>query len=191
MAHIALFGTSADPPTYGHQAILEWLATQFDWVVVWAADNPFKQQQTPLQHRQAMLELLIEHLGRSVPNVRLCPSLSDARTLNSVQKAQQKWPQDGLTLVVGSDVVGSLPHWYQVQELLTLIEILIVPRPGTPVTEANLKAVRELGGRLQMATFMGPNVSSTEYRQSPDRETTLPAIADYIRHHALYGPFRG
>jgi Cytidylyltransferase-like len=54
MIHTALFGTSADPPTLGHQAILEWLATQFDEVAVWAADNPFKVQQTPLYHRQTM-----------------------------------------------------------------------------------------------------------------------------------------
>ena len=39
---IALFGTSADPPTIAHQKIISWLGSQFDRVAVWAANNPFK-----------------------------------------------------------------------------------------------------------------------------------------------------
>ena len=42
---IALFGTSADPPTAGHQKILRWLSEGYDRVAVWAADNPFKCHQ--------------------------------------------------------------------------------------------------------------------------------------------------
>lgn len=43
MTRVALFGTSADPPTVGHQAILRWLSEHYDQVAVWAADNPFKK----------------------------------------------------------------------------------------------------------------------------------------------------
>lgn len=57
--HIALFGTSADPPHQGHCEILRWLATQFDHVAVWASDNPFKTHQSPLGDRSAMLRLMI------------------------------------------------------------------------------------------------------------------------------------
>lgn len=46
--NIALFGTSADPPTRGHGKILTWLAQHYDQVAVWAADNPFKQHQASL-----------------------------------------------------------------------------------------------------------------------------------------------
>ena len=42
MKSVALFGTSADPPTSGHGAILGWLSQHYDQVAVWAADNPFK-----------------------------------------------------------------------------------------------------------------------------------------------------
>ena len=60
--NVALFGTSADPPTAGHQAILKWLSERYDWVAVWASDNPFKFHQTSLEHRGAMLRLLIEDI---------------------------------------------------------------------------------------------------------------------------------
>jgi nicotinate-nucleotide adenylyltransferase len=63
MVNIALFGTSADPPTSAHQAILNWLSYHYDHVAVWASDNPFKTHQTPLEHRSTMLRLLIEDIS--------------------------------------------------------------------------------------------------------------------------------
>jgi nicotinate-nucleotide adenylyltransferase len=191
MVQIALFGTSADPPTVGHQVILEKLATRFDQVAVWAADNPFKPDQTPLAHRQAMLALLIQDLHQRHPNILLCPQLSDARTLNSVHLAQQNWPQGQFTLVVGSDVLDSLPNWYRVRELLSTIHLLIVPRPNAPVTSPNLDVLAQLGGQFAVATFMGPDVSSTAYRQSKAEDGMMPAIADYIQRHNLYTRTRG
>ena len=66
---IALFGTSADPPHLGHQSILSWLAHEFDQVAVWAADNPYKADQSPIRDRAQMLRLLITTLPPSSPNI--------------------------------------------------------------------------------------------------------------------------
>jgi nicotinate-nucleotide adenylyltransferase len=186
MIHTALFGTSADPPTLGHQAILEWLATQFNEVAVWAADNPFKVQQTPLHHRQAMLARLVEAINIKASNVTLYPKLAHSRTLHSVQQAQADFPNTRLTLVVGSDLVNTLPTWFHAGELLQLVELLIVPRPGTPIASTNLNAIKDLGGRFTLAQFEGPDVSSTNYRQQGERYPMIPAIAAYIQQHGLY-----
>ena len=45
---IALFGTSADPPTLGHEALLTELTKIFPKVITWASDNPDKKHQLPL-----------------------------------------------------------------------------------------------------------------------------------------------
>ena len=58
MTKIALFGTSADPPTKGHQAIIKWLSKNFEKVVIWASDNPLKNHQTFLEKRSKMLSIL-------------------------------------------------------------------------------------------------------------------------------------
>jgi nicotinate-nucleotide adenylyltransferase len=187
MVQIALFGTSADPPTTGHQAIVEWLATRFDTVAVWAADNPFKSGQTPLLHRRAMLALLLEAVGQRYSNIQVCPHLSDARSLNSVHLAQKEWPNAQLVLVVGSDVLVSLPSWYRIDELLKVVHLQIVPRPGFAVDSADLATLKALGAQLSVAAdFIGPDVSSTAYRQMKTEEVMIPAIATYIRHHGLY-----
>ena len=50
-ATIALLGTSADPPTRGHQALLEQLLEHHGQVVTWASDNPGKCHALPLADR--------------------------------------------------------------------------------------------------------------------------------------------
>jgi nicotinate-nucleotide adenylyltransferase len=187
MVQVALFGTSADPPTTGHQAIVEWLAARFDTVAVWAADNPFKSGQTPLVHRQAMLALLLEGVGQTYSNVLLCPHLSHARSLHSVHLAQKDWPEAQLVLVVGTDVLNSLPNWYRIDELLKLVQLQIVPRPGFPVDSEDLNALQALGAKVSIAAdFIGPDVSSTTYRQTKAEAVMIPAIATYIHQHGLY-----
>ena len=48
---IALLGTSADPPTRGHQDRLAQLLTRYDRVATWASDDPMKPHGAPLAVR--------------------------------------------------------------------------------------------------------------------------------------------
>ena len=184
---IALFGTSADPPTAGHQAILRWLSEHYDWVAVWASDNPFKGPQTPLEHRTKMLRLMIEELDLPGNNISLHEELSDRRSLIAVEKAREIWGKDAdFTLVIGSDLVSQIRHWYRVEELLQKVQVLIVPRPGYPTEDEELEALRRLGGTLASADFNAPAVSSTAYRQHRDESAVTQPVADYIHREKLY-----
>ena len=62
-AALALFGTSADPPTRGHQALLEGLLSRYGQVSTWASDNPMKQHGAPLKLRARLLGTLVQQLG--------------------------------------------------------------------------------------------------------------------------------
>ncbi|MFB2921854.1 nicotinate-nucleotide adenylyltransferase [Aerosakkonema funiforme] len=186
MHTIALFGTSADPPTTGHQAILNWLSQNYDWVAVWASDNPFKSHQTPLQHRAAMLRLLIESIDPPRHNIGLHQELSSPRTLETLSKAKSKWPFTELTLVIGSDLVTQLPRWYRVEELLRQVQLLVVPRPGIPIEDTALQPLREMGGSVAIASLNSPDVSSTAYREKGDRTSLTPIVEAYIHREHLY-----
>jgi nicotinate-nucleotide adenylyltransferase len=184
--HIALFGTSADPPTLGHQTILHWLSRRFDIVAVWASDNPFKSDQTPIHHRVQMLKLLIEDTPALHHNIQFCPELSSSRTLDSVQAAQQIWKKAQFTIVIGSDLVSQLPRWYQVQQWITHVNLLIMPRPGAPIHEADLAELRRMGATVAIAPIMGLDTSSSSYRQQGNRHAISPAIQAYIHQAQLY-----
>ncbi len=186
MQTIALFGTSADPPTIGHQRILGWLSYRFDAVAVWASDNPFKADQTPLAHRLEMLKLLIHDLRRSRPNVQCFPELSQPRTIHTLEIAKRRWTDANFTFVGGSDLVAQLPTWYQIEDLLREVNLLIVPRPGYPLSEAALAQLRQRGARMAIADLMGPDISSTAYRNHKDTNGLTAAIEDYIHREHLY-----
>ncbi|TAF09624.1 MAG: nicotinate-nucleotide adenylyltransferase [Nostocales cyanobacterium] len=187
MRKIALFGTSADPPTAGHQKILKWLSESFDWVAVWAADNPFKSQQTPLDHRAAMLNLLITDIEPPQGNISLEQELSSWRTLETVEKAKLRWGNEiEYTLVIGSDLVSQLPHWYHVADLLKQVQLLVIPRPGYVIDDSNLEEIRDLGGKIAIASITGLDVSSTAFREQKDPETLTPPVIAYIHREHLY-----
>jgi len=186
MFSIALFGTSADPPTTGHQAILHWLCHRYDWVAVWAADNPFKAHQTPLSYRMEMLGLLIETIDSPTRNIQLCPNLSHPRTIYTVERARQIWPRADFTLVIGSDLVKQLPTWYRIDELVKQTRLLIMPRPGYPVEEAELFKLKQLGAKVILSDLTPPDTSSTTYRETGDPHGLTPPIEAYIHRQHLY-----
>lgn len=187
MVTIALFGTSADPPTAAHQAILNWLSYHYDCVAVWASDNPFKSHQTPLEHRSTMLRLLIEELKPPRHNIGLYQSLSSPRTLETVKFAQQKWScHADLTLVIGADLISQMPRWYQIEQLLRQVKLLVMPRTGYEIDEASLEALRQLGADIAIAQVKLPSVSSTAYREKGDSNIVIPPIEDYIHQEQLY-----
>ena len=184
---IALFGTSADPPHRGHCDILRWLSTQFDQVAVWASDNPFKAHQSPLRDRAAMLRLMIRDIPVSERNIALYKELSHSRTIFSVERARDRWPNAELTLVVGSDLVKQLPRWYKAKELFQQVRILVVPRPGYDLSDHVLMEVQQQGGNITVANIPKTfDVSSSYYRQTDDPDALPTAVRAYINQKKLY-----
>lgn len=188
--NIALFGTSADPPTRGHGKILTWLAQHYDQVAVWAADNPFKQHHASLDHRNAMLQTLVNEL--SPKNISFLSELSYRRSVMTVAHAHELWPEAELNLVIGSDLAAQLPSWYESQSLIQQAKLLIVPRPGTPLGQEALNPLLQMGAQITVADMEGLDVSSTAYRECGGHEQgdhpqiISPAVEAYIDRTDLY-----
>lgn len=182
---IALFGTSADPPTKGHQQILTWLSQRYDLVVVWTADNPFKQHGANLEQRHQMLKILIEEAETARDNIELNTKISDRRTINTVHRAQAIWPQAEFTLIIGSDLVEQIQSWYRSQELLSEVKLLIIPRPGYQIDEEAVERLSKLT-EVAIASIQPAEVSSSEYRQQHNQNILTQGIKTYIQTHQLY-----
>ena len=60
---IALFGTSADPPTIGHKKILEELSKIYSYIITYASDNPKKKHKENIFFRKLLLETLIKDIN--------------------------------------------------------------------------------------------------------------------------------
>ena len=192
---IALFGTSADPPTIAHQEIIIWLASQFDRVAVWAADNPFKEHGASLIERSQMLELLIDEVRPSIDTqAQVYPDLSSRRTVETLSIAQTIWSDAKFTLTIGADLVTQLPKWYRIGELLAQVDLLIIARDGNPIDKIDIDRLTNLGARISFAPLTTPPVSSTIIRTIKAHNITVDrqiqgltsAVATYIQQNSLY-----
>ncbi len=187
MKKIALFGTSADPPTAGHQEILRELKDRYDLVGVWAADNPYKKHGTELKHRMKMLELLIGEIEGGEEKIYVGEELSDRRTLLSMEKAKKKWGEENdYTVVIGADLVGQIKSWYRVEELFQRGKLLIVPRADYKIDRAQLEEIEKLGARYEIASIEGPRISSSEYRNQGNQAMLTKSVREYIERAKLY-----
>ena len=161
--HVALFGTSADPPHRGHQSILNWLTQVFDEVAVWAAENPYKEHQSPLSDRAEMLGLLIKTLPNA-NRIGVYQSLSDRYSIHSITRARQIWPTAKFSLVVGADLISQLPKWYKAEEIFKQVEILVFPRPGYPIQGPALTVLQQQATVNIAQPPQQYNIASSRYR---------------------------
>ena len=185
MPQIALLGTSADPPTRGHQALLEGLLQLYPQVITWASDNPKKQHGAPLALRAELLQALVNQIGDS--RLHQNQSLSDPFTLCTLQRARERWPQAELVFVVGSDLAAQIPSWKQTEQWLPHCRLAIAPRQGWPLTGAALQQLQRHGARLDQLNLCVPASASSDLRQQPRQEKLPEAVWPLLLKHNLYG----
>ena len=182
---VALFGTSADPPTRGHQALLEGLLQLYPQVATWASDNPLKQHGAPLEQRAALLGQLVAAIGN--PRLSHRQELSSPWAITTLERAAACWPGRELVFVVGSDLAPQLPGWKQARAVLERCRLAIAPRTGWPLQPGSVKALEALGGRVITLNLEVPATASSAVRQNPDPSQIPAALVPLLLEHNLYG----
>jgi nicotinate-nucleotide adenylyltransferase len=134
-------------------------------------------------------------------------------TLQRLRKQLQ--PTDELFFLLGADSFLTLKSWHRCAELLVFCDFIVAGRPGFSLEQINAALPQgvENAGEVREAgftrfTLSGPsgqsaelfllpdldqNISATEIRaalaEGSEPQTVLaPAVAEYIRSHALYRP---
>ena len=182
---LALLGTSADPPTEGHRALLAGLAEHYGQVVTWASDNPFKQHGAPLAMRAQLLAALVQDLRD--PRIQHSQAISSPRAIDTVVRAAELWPNHQLVFVVGGDLAAQVPRWYRAEELLQRCRVAVVPRQGFPLDPEALATIKALGGQPEVVHLPIPATASSAIRRQPSPEQVPPALWAELVKHNLYG----
>ena len=182
---VALLGTSADPPTCGHQALLEGLLSHFPRVATWASDNPMKQHGALLPQRAALLAALVHAIDN--PHLKLVQELSSPWAITTLQRAARLWPEAELVFVVGSDLAAQIPRWKDAETLLRSCRLAVVPRSGWPLDPATVAHLERLGGRVQALPLQIPAAASSAIRQQPRPDQVPAAVWPVLLQHNLYG----
>lgn len=182
---IALFGTSADPPTLGHEALLSELTKIFPKVITWASDNPDKNHQIPLLKRTQLLRILVKKISH--PKLELVQELSSPRTIHTLKKAFQLWPEANFSFVIGSDLAIQIPKWLNAKSVLKRATIAIAIRDGWPIRDSQLKEIQKLGGKVNLLPFKIPKSSSSKFRERPQEVLVPQELLPLLIEENLYG----
>jgi nicotinate-nucleotide adenylyltransferase len=185
---VALFGTSADPPTVGHRAVLAGLLELYPLVCTWASNNPFKQHGAPLEVRAALLAAVVDELCLHHPpgQLQLRQELSSTRALESLAAAQRLFPAHQRVFVVGSDLVPQIPRWAAVKDWLPHCRLAVIPRRGWPLQAEELETLRSLGAQLEHLPLEIPEAASSTVRRHPNPELVPPALLPQLVQQNLY-----
>ena len=186
---LALFGTSADPPTVGHQAVLAGLLEHYPKVCTWASENPFKEHCSPLEVRSALLGAVVQGLAAQHQPGRLQQrqELSSRRAIDSLQAAQRLFPGDQPVFVVGTDLLAQIPSWYAVNEWLPNYQLAVVPRQGWPLDDQDLLRLERLGARIEHLPLLIPASASSAIRRHPNPELVPAELLPMLVAQKLYG----
>ena len=184
-ATIALLGTSADPPTLGHQALLEGLLNHFQRVATWASDNPMKRHDACLELRSELLQALVMAIDN--PRLSIDQTLSSPYTITTVERAARLWPHHELCFVVGSDLATQIPHWKQSELWLKRCRLGVVPRKGWPLEPEHLDRLRHLGAQITILPLQIPETASSSIRKTSAADQIPKPLWPLLLEHNLYG----
>jgi nicotinate-nucleotide adenylyltransferase len=135
---IGVFGGTFDPVHQGHLILAEQCREQGRLDQVWfipSARPPHKRenQLTPFARRVEMLALAIAGQPAfridELENEQAGPNY----TVRTLEEIHRRHPDSEFALIIGSDCLPDLPHWYEPQRLVSLATLLIAARPGFPV----------------------------------------------------------
>lgn len=202
---IGILGGTFNPVHIGHLFIAHAAAEAFNLSQVLMLPcmvSPFKvgaQAAVDGEHRIEMVRLAVA--GDAL--LRCC-CLDIERggvsfAIDSVKSLRAKFPQAHFSFIIGGDSLAELHHWYKIEEMLELCEVITVCRPGAvlPGGAAELPFAQTQAERLLAGIIEGRlcDVSSTEIRSRVADGRSIRylvplAVEEYILKCGLYGSAR-
>lgn len=178
---LGLYGGTFDPIHNGHTHLIEELLHRkvVDRILVIPAGEPRLRANAPVAtgaQRRAMCQLAINDLPPEVRSkVEVNPieilRMGPSYTIDTVEAVKQTYPDDDLVLIIGSDAHQKIEQWHRVDELMKLVTLEVIERPGSASGHGrDIDAI---------------DLSATQVRLGQSDQLS-PSVANYIKEHNLY-----
>ena len=199
MERIGIFGGTFNPPHIGHirAAVRGAEALGLDRVLIIPARQvPGKQIPADSPTPEQRLEM-VRLAAAACPNLEVSGlevnRQEDSYTWQTVLEVKERYPQAELVLMVGSDMLLSLPKWQQAEKIVKVATVAVLPRGGRQeknLLPSGIAALEKMGARVTVAENIPCEISSTQLRRllafRCASEFLDPAVEDYIRKNGLY-----
>ena len=181
---IALFGTSADPPTIGHKKILEELSKIYSFTITYASNNPKKKHEENISMRSILLKALVEDLDN--PKIIFNQTISSQWAFESIEKAQNKYKLHKIDFVIGSDLILDIFSWKHSEKIIKEVNFFIIERGGYPVKSNTLKILSNRQVKFKLSTIDIPNISSSMVRLNKNYSDLPKSLINIVKRNNLY-----
>ena len=181
---IALFGTSADPPTIGHKKILEELSKIYDFTISYVSNNPQKKHIEDISIRSHLLKTLIDDLDN--PKILFNQKISSQWAVESIKKCKEIYKFNNLDFVIGSDLIKDIFYWKNFDKIILEVSFFIILREGYPVESNTLKMLETYRVKFKISTIKTPNISSSKFRLNFNCSNLPSSLIDIVKKNNLY-----
>ena len=181
---IALFGTSADPPTIGHKKILEELSKIYAFTISYVSNNPKKKHIEDISIRSHLLKTLIDDLDN--PKILFNQKISSQWAVESIKKCKEIYKFNNLDFVIGSDLIKDIFYWKNFDKIILEVSFFIILREGYPVESNTLKMLETYKVKFKISTIKTPNISSSKFRLNLNSSNLPSSLIDIVKKNNLY-----
>jgi len=181
---IALFGTSADPPTIGHKKILEELSKIYAFTISYVSNNPKKKHIEDISIRSHLLKTLIEDLDN--PKILFNQGVSSQWAVDSIKKCKKIYEFNNLDFVIGSDLIQDIFYWKNFDKIIEEVSFFIILREGYPVESNTLKMLETYNVKFKISSIKIPNISSSKFRLNFNYSNLPTSLIDIVKKNNLY-----
>jgi len=181
---IALFGTSADPPTIGHKKILEELSKIYAFTISYVSNNPQKKHIEDISIRSHLLKTLIDDLDN--PKILFNQKISSQWAVDSIKRCKEIYKFNNLDFVIGSDLIKDIFYWKNFDKIILEVSFFIILREGYPVESNTLKMLETYKVKFKISTIKIPNISSSKLRSNFNYSNLPTSLIDIVKKNNLY-----
>ena len=181
---IALFGTSADPPTIGHKKILEELSKIYGFTISYVSNNPKKKHIEDISIRSHLLKTLIEDLDN--PKILFNQRVSSQWAVESIRKCKGIYKFNNLDFVIGSDLIKDIFYWKNFNKIISEVSFFIILREGYPIESNTLKMLETYNVKFKISSIKIPNISSSKFRLNFNYSNLPTSLIDFVKKNNLY-----
>ncbi|MBR4994871.1 MAG: nicotinate (nicotinamide) nucleotide adenylyltransferase [Alistipes sp.] len=188
-----LYFGSFNPVHRGHTALAEYAVEKGlcdEVAMIISPQNPFKQDavQAPEMDRYAMVEIACRNSrfpNHIVPSVIEFLLEKPSYTINTLRHLKENYGDImEFKILIGSDLINTLPQWREAEEIIAGYDIFVYPRPGVEMTYSTPRT-----------TFLADapqyDYSSTQIREALEQGGDITRMIDgevagYIREKGLW-----
>ena len=181
---IALFGTSADPPTIGHKKILEELSNFYSIIITYASDNPKKKHKENIFFRKLLLEALIKDINN--PKIIFNQKISSPWAIESIEECKKIYAFNKIDFVIGSDLITDIFSWKNFDKIISQVKLLVIKREGYPIESNTLKMLETNKVVFEISSLNIPNISSSMVRLNNNYSNLPKSLIDIVKKNNLY-----